>query len=164
MKTILVIAGVVMLFGIIGISSLAFFAWRVARHSHVHQDGDNVKVETPFGTVETTKDPEDAARNLGVEIYPGAEIRKDGASFATIGGVHTATLTAETSVSVDKVASFYKAKFPNALVTSSDPGRCSIVSNDQKGMVTINIEAEGDKTKIMISNVTHKSGENTSPK
>jgi hypothetical protein len=58
---------------------------------------------------------------------------------------------------VDKVASFYKSKFPNAMVTTSDAGRCTIISNDHKSMVTINIEAEGDKTKIQITNVTRKS-------
>ena len=70
----------------------------------------------------------------------------------------TATVTAESSDSVDKVASFYKAKFPNAMVTTTDAGRCTIISNDQKGMITVNIEAEGDKTKILISHVSTKSG------
>ena len=81
--------GVVVLLGILGIASLGFFAWRVAHRAHIHQNGNNVKVETPFGSVETTKDPDEAARNLGVELYPGAEVLKDGAASATFGGVHT---------------------------------------------------------------------------
>ncbi len=72
LKVVLIVVGVVVLFGILGIASLVFFATRVARHSHIHQQGNNVKVETPFGSVETTKDPEEAARNLGVDLYPGA--------------------------------------------------------------------------------------------
>ena len=56
-----------------------------------------------------------------------------------------------------KVASFYKAKFPNAMVTTSDSGRCTIISNDRKSMITVNIEAEGGKTKIMITNVSRNS-------
>ena len=66
--------GVIVLVGILGVASLGFFAWRVAHRTHVRQEGDNVKVETPFGTVETTKDPEEAARNLGVDLYPGAQV------------------------------------------------------------------------------------------
>ena len=49
----------------------------------------------------------------------------------------------------------------NAMVTSSDAGRCTIISNDKTSMITINIEAEGNKTKIQITNVT-KSGASSS--
>jgi ribosomal protein L21E len=162
LKVILIVVGVVVLLGILSIASLGFFAWRMARQAHVHQDGDNVKVDTPFGTVETTKDPEDAVRNLGVDLYPGADVRKNGSSSASFGGVHTATVNAESGDSVDKVAGFYKAKFPNAMVNTSDAGRCTIISNQHGSMVTINIESEGDKTKILITTVSHKSNSSDS--
>jgi len=157
LKVILIVVGVVVLLGILGVGSFAFFAWRIAQHAHVRQDGNNVKVETPFGNVETTQDPRDAARNLGVEIYPGAEVLKDGSASVTVGVVHTASVSSESTDSVDKIASFYKAKFPNAMVTSSDAGRSTIIANDHKSMITINIEAEGGKTKIQITNVFRKS-------
>lgn len=158
LKIILILVGVVVLLGIVGIASLGFVAWHVAHRAHIHQNGNDVKVETPFGSVETTKDPEEAARNLGVELYPGVEVLKDGATSATFGGVHTVSLKSQSTDSVDKVASFYKLKFPNAMVTTSDAGRCTIISDDHRNMVTINIEAEGDKTKIQITTVTRKSG------
>jgi hypothetical protein len=157
LKVILIVVGVIVLLGILSVGSFAFFAWRIARHAHLSQDGNNVKVETPFGNVETTQDPHDAARNLGVEIYPGAEVLKDGSASATFGGVHTASVSSESTDSVDKIASFYKGKFPNAMVTSSDADRCTIIANDRKSMITINIEAEGGKTKIQITNVFRKS-------
>jgi hypothetical protein len=156
------VVGVVVLLGIFGIASLGFFAWRVAHHTRVHQDGNNVRVETPFGSVETTKDPGEAARNLGVDLYPGAEVLKNGAASATFGNMHTVSLNSETTDSVDKVASFYKSRFPNAMVTTSDAGRCTIISNDHGNMVTINIEAEGGKAKIQITNVTRKSANSSS--
>ena len=157
LKVILIVVGVIVLLVILSFGSFAFFAWRIARQAHVRQDGNNVKVETPFGNVETTQDPRDAARNLGVEIYPGAEVLKDGSASATFGGVHTASVSSESTDSVDKIANFYKGKFPNAMVTSSDAGRCTIIANDHKSMITINIEAEGGKTKIQITNVFRKS-------
>jgi hypothetical protein len=120
LKAILIVVGVIVLFIILGVTSIAFFAWRVAHHARVRHDGDNVKVETPFGTVETTKDPQDAARNLGVDLYPGAEVLKEGSVSMTFGTVHTAALNFETSDSVDKVCSFYKPKFPNATVVTSE--------------------------------------------
>ena len=62
-----------------------------------------------------------------------------------------------------KVSAFYKQKFPDATVTSCDAGRCTIVSNDHGRILTINIDSEGDKTKIQITNVSHKSdAENSS--
>lgn len=155
LKVVLIVVGVVVLMGILGIASLGLFGWRMAHRAHIRQDGDNVKVDTPFGSVETTKDPSEAARNLGVDLYPGADIRKNGSATASFGGMRTASLTSETSDSVAKVSEFYKAKFPNAMVSTSDENRCTIISNDHNNMVTINIQAEGDKTKIQINNV-HK--------
>lgn len=157
LKVILIVVGVIVLLGILSVASVGFFAWRVAHNAHIRHEGNNVKVETPFGSVETTQDPAAAARNLGVDLYPGAEVMKDGSASATFGGVHTASVNSRSSDSVDKVAGFYKAKFPNAMVTSSDSGRCTIISNDNKSMITINIEAQGDNTKIMITNVFRNS-------
>jgi hypothetical protein len=156
LKIILIAVGVIILLGAVTVASLAFFAFRYAHHSHIRQDGDNVKVDSPFGSVETTKDPTEAVRNLGVDLYPGAEVQPDGSASATFGGVHTSSLSAETSDSPDKVCSFYKTKFPHPVVTSSDAGRCTIVSNDHNRIMTINIDAEGGKTKIQISSVTRK--------
>jgi hypothetical protein len=161
LKVVLIIVGIVAVLGILGLASAGFVAWRIAHHTRVHQEGDNVKVETPFGNVESTKDPEEVANNLGVDLYPGAEIRKNGANSASFGGFHTVSLTADTDDPVDRVSAFYKSKFPNAMVTTSDSGHCTIVSNDHKNIVTIVIEAAGDKTKIQISNV-HKGGSSDS--
>jgi len=156
-KIILIVVGVIVLLGVLGVTSVVF-AWRMAHHTHVRQEGDNVKVETPFGTVESTKDPQEAARNLGVDIYPGAKILQDGAASASFGGVHTVSVSFESDDSVDKVSSFYKSKFPNAIVTSSDSNQSTIVSNDHNNLITINIRAEGGRTKIQIANVTGKLG------
>jgi hypothetical protein len=162
LKAILIVVGVIFLVAMLGLASLGFFAWRVAHRTHVRQDGDNVKVETPFGTIETTKDPQDAARNLGVDLYPGAQVRKEGSVSMTFGNVHTAALTFETSDSVDQVCNFYKPKFPNATVVTSDANQCTIVSNVQKNMITINAKIENGKTRIAISNVSKSGTTNSS--
>ena len=157
LKVILIVVGVIVLIGTLSVASLGFFAWRVARHTHVRQEGDNVKVETPFGTVQSTKDPQEAARNLGVDLYPGAQVSTEGATSTTFGTVHTASLNFETTDPLDKVSTFYKSRFPNAMVMTSQADQCTIISNDKKNMVTINIKTEGDKTRIVITNVSHKS-------
>jgi hypothetical protein len=162
LKTILIVVGAIVLIGILAVASLGFFALRMARHTHIRQNGDDVKVETPFGTVQTTKDPQAAARNLGVDVYPGAEVLNDGAAMTTFGGVHTTAANFDSSDPVDKICSFYNSRFPNAMVRTSDANQCSIVSTDQKNMITISIRAEGGKSKIAISNVTHSSGSSSS--
>jgi hypothetical protein len=161
LKTILIVVGVVVLVGILGVTALAFFAVRMAHRARVLHEGDNVKVETPFGTVQTTKDPQEAARNLGVDLYPGAQISQAGAASATFGGIHTVALNLETSDSVDQVCSFYKPKFPNAMVTSTD-NQCKIISNDQKNVITIKAKTENGKTRIAIANVGKSGGANSS--
>ena len=158
LKVILIVVGVIVLIGVLGVASVGFFAWRIARHTRVQQEGDNVKVETPFGTVQTTSDPQEAARNLGVEIYPGAKVLKDGTTSASIGGIHNVTVSMESDDPIDKVTNFYKSKFPNAMVTASDSNQSTIVSNDRKSLITININADGNRTKILITNISGKSG------
>jgi zinc-ribbon domain len=161
-KTILIVVGAIILLGILCVGSLAIFGLRMAHRMRVRQEGGNVKVETPFGTVQTTKDPQAAARNLGVDVYPGAQVQDDGAAMTTFGGVHTTAANFESSDSVDKICSFYNSRFPNAMVKTSDANQCSIVSTDQKNIISINVSAQGGKSKITISNVTRSSGNSSS--
>jgi hypothetical protein len=162
LKGILIVVGVVVLIGILGLAAAGTFAWRLAHHGHIHQDGDNVNVQTPFGNVEANKDPAEAVRNLGVDLYPGAEVRKNSAASASFGGFRTISLTAESDDPVDKVAAFYKAKFPNAVVSTSQSGHCTIASNEHGNILTINIEASGGKTKMQIANVRKSSSDSSS--
>lgn len=157
LKVVLIVIGSIILIGVVFAVTLAFVGLHIAKRSHVTQNGDNVKVETPFGTVETSKDPEKAAKDLGVDIYPGAQVQKDGASSATFGGMHTVTASFESSDSTDKVCAFYRSKFPNANVSTSEQNRCTIVSNAAPNMVTINVESSGDGSKFQIVAVTKKS-------
>jgi hypothetical protein len=156
LKIILIVVAVIVRIGILGMVTVGIVGYRIAKSAHVSQQGDHVKVDTPFGSVETSKDPEQAAKDLGIDIYPGAEVQKNGASSATFGNIRTVTAMFESSDAPDKICTFYKSKFPAATVSSSHQNHCTIVSNDRKNMVTINIEGEGDTSKIQITNVTRK--------
>lgn len=155
-KVVLIVVGVIVVLGGIGIASLAFIAVRVARNSHVSQQGEHVKLETPFGNVETSKDPDKAVKDLGVDVYPGAEVEKNGASSATFGGNRAAAAAFQSSDSADKVCSFYRSKFPSAKVVSSSQGRCTVVSNDSNNVITVNVESSGNGCKFQISTVIKK--------
>ena len=156
LKIVLIIVGAVLIIGVLGLGALTFVGLRVAKHTHVKQEGEHVKVETPFGTVESTKDPEQAAKDLGIEIYPGAEVRQNGAASATVGSLHIVNAEFESDDPVDKVCSFYKSKFPNATVSSSDEHHCTIVSALPPNVITINAEPNGDGSRFQVSSVAKK--------
>lgn len=155
LKIVLIVVAVIVAIGILGVATVGIIGYRIAKSSHVTQQGDKVKLETPLGTI-NANDPEQAVKDLGIEVYPGAEVQKAGSADVTIFGVHTVTANFVSSDSVDKICDFYKSKFPAANVKSSDQGHCSIVSEDPKNVVTINVQASGDATRFQIASVTKK--------
>ena len=155
LKVILIVIGVFVILGVLAVSTVAFIGWRVARNMHVKHEGEHVKIDSPFGSVETSKNPEEIARDLGVDVYPGARAEKNGSATASFAGIRTASAVFKSSDSVDQVSTFYKAKFPNAMVTTSDQNRCKIIAQDQKTMTTIDIQADDGQTKIQITHVSH---------
>jgi zinc-ribbon domain len=156
LKIILIVVAVIVGLGILGLGATAFFVHRVISRSHIHQKDGDVRVETPFGTMESTTDPGQAAHDLGVDLYPGATVVKGGATNMTIGGMHTAAAEFESSDPVATVADFYKSKFPHANVTSGQEGRYNIISSDKSNLFTITIEPRDGKTRINIAKVTGK--------
>lgn len=153
LKIVLIVIAVIVALGVVGIGAVSFIAYHAVKHAHVAQNGDDVKVETPFGRFETSKDPDEVLKNLGVEIYPGAQIKKNNAAIATAGSMRTATASFSTEDSPDKVCTFYKSQFPKATVSSSDEDRCTIVNTDQKNVTTINVEHGGSTTTFQIASV-----------
>lgn len=133
---------------------MTFIGLRIARHTHVTQSGDSVHVQTPFGTVITNS--ADVSRDLGVDIYPGARMLKSNAANVETAGVHTVAAQFETDDPASKVADFYKAKFPDANVNVSNQDHYTIVSTNNKNLITINIEPQGAKTLISVANVGGK--------
>jgi hypothetical protein len=157
LKIILIIIAIIVGLGILSVGAFSFFVYRVAKSAKVSQNGDNVKIETPFGNMETSKDPAQVEKDLGIDIYPGSTVQKNGSVNMSFGNMHTVSASFESSDSVSKICDFYKSRLPNATATSSDQNRCSIISNDQKNMITVNVQSEGDSSKFQIANVSKKS-------
>lgn len=156
-KIILIVIAVIVGLGIITAGIGAYFVHRAyerVKESRIEQKDGKVKIESPFGNIETSADPGEAAKNVGVDIYPGAEVSKDGTATMTIAGMHTATAVLETSDSPQKVAEFYKSKFPSTAYSSNQGDHYSMMSGSKDDMTTVNIESRGDKTVIQISRVT----------
>ncbi len=156
LKIILIVVAVVIGLGLLAAMSTAFVAWRIARHSHIENNGGNVRVETPFGSVVSTDDASEAVRNLGIDLYPGARPLKGNAASLRIGGMHTVAAEFESDDPAEKVGEFYKSRMPDAQVSVSDGDHYNIVSTDKKNVVTINIEPQDGKTRIHIATVSGK--------
>ncbi len=148
-KIILMVVAVFFLLGATVVGVLIYGAYRVA--DSAKQAVEEGRVETPFGTVDTTKDAVEAAKDIGVELYPGATPAKEGSSSVNFGGVSATTIVLETSDSPQKVFEFYKAEFPDANMTSSEGDQHTIMAGDKDSWVTVVIAAEGDKTRITIA-------------
>jgi hypothetical protein len=160
LKIILLIIAIIVGLGILSVGAFSFFVYRVAKSARVSHDGQHVKVETPFGNMETSKDPEQAAKDLGVDIYPGAQAQKTGNASMTFGNMHTVTASFQSSDSADKICDFYKSRLPNATSTSAQ-NRCNVIFSDQQNnhMITVNVQSDGDTSKIQIASVTKKASD-----
>ena len=154
LKIILIVVAVIFVLGFLGIGTLTFVVRRIAHHHRVDNNDGNVRVETPFGSVQSSNNPDEASRNLGIDLYPGGRVLTG--NTATVGGMHTIEAEFESDDSAEKVMAFYTSKLPTANVTAKDQNHYTIVSTDKKNLVTINIVPEGSKTHITIANVSGK--------
>ena len=150
LKIVLVIVGVILLIGVLAVTTIGIIGYRIVKSAKVSHKGDNVKIETPFGNVEGSSDPQKTAEQLGIEIYPGAQVQKAGAASVTFGSLHTVTANFESSDSVDKVCDFYRSKFPRATVQSSDQTHCSIVASGPDNLTTVTADSKDDGSSFQI--------------
>jgi hypothetical protein len=161
LKIVLIIIAVVVGLGIIGVTAVGYMAYRFAKSSHLEEKNGKVKIQSPFGNMETTTDPDEAAKNIGVDLYPGAQMSRNGSATVTIGGMHTTSAVMETSDEPAKVAEFYREKLPNIKYSTAQGDHYSMASGDRDDMISINIQGQGDgKTMIQISRVTKAASTN----
>ncbi len=155
---IVILVGLALLASIAGVLGFRYFA----RKMRVETSGDRAKVTTPFGTV-TTGDAAETARQLGVEVYPGARPLPGGAAV-NFGGFKTAAAEFQTPDTPDQVQTWYRARYPRSEINVSDQNQHTMVFSTSKGMVTINMEPRDNGTHIQISQVGGAGGGEQEPK
>jgi hypothetical protein len=154
LKIILIILAVVVGLIIVAAGSCAYFVHR-AIHSHVNSKNGEVSIDTPFGSLNGSSDPAEAAKNTGVDLYPGATMKQGASANMTIGKMHTATATYDSDDAPSAVADFYKSKYPDAQFTQNPNGQYSIISGSKDNLTTIMIEPRDGKTRIVVAKVTN---------
>jgi len=158
LKIVLVIVGSIVLIGVLGMVTCGIVIHRAIKNAKVTQNGDKVKIDSPFGSMDT--DPEQTVKDLDVDIYPGAQVQKAGTASMSFGPIRTVTGIFDSSDPVGKVCDFYRAKFPNANVSSSDQNQCSIISGGPGNSTTVTVQSSGDGSKITIARVSKKTASN----
>ncbi len=151
-KIVLVVIAVLVGLTVIGGVTATLIGLKIARGVKVETQGDHARVVTPFGTVESDGDAVQAARNLGVDVYPGAR-PLPGASSVKMGGFSTVTASFETPDPPDAVQAWYHSRFPRSNLSVNDQNSHTLAFATDKGMVSIVIEATGRGSHIQISNV-----------
>ena len=150
-KIILIIVVVIIGLGILG-SMAAFFALRkMARSVRVDSSTGSTRVETPFGTV-ATDDANEVAKQLGVDVYPGARSLK-GSSSVSFAGMKVASARFESDDAPAKVMEFYRRRFPRSNINVADDNQKTVVFSNDQGMIAIKIHSRGDGSLIEISRV-----------
>ena len=157
-KVLLIILAVVFGLFVVGGAVATFVAWRFAKSVKVESGaGGATTVKTPFGTI-TADDPVATARELGIDVYPGATPLK-GSATVNFAGMKVASARFETSDSPDEVAEFYKNKYPGANVRVMDEDRRSLTFAGPNGMLAVQLYKSSDGTVIEMSRVGKPSSE-----
>ncbi len=123
-----VLAGL-FLAGVLVLAGLFFVGWKFTRDVRVEtresESGKVVRVETPIGSLRVNSREKADPRNLGIPIYPKAEISAQDAKSASIqldlgeehADLNVAAAVYTTDDSVDQVREFYKKEVPHAMLT-----------------------------------------------
>ncbi|HEU5453255.1 MAG TPA: zinc ribbon domain-containing protein [Terriglobales bacterium] len=158
LKIALIVFAVLVALALVGTASVAIIGLRIARATRIHASGDDATVQTPFGEVKSTHDAAQVARDLGVDVYPGAR-PLEGAGVVNLPGLHVGGANFESSDSLDKVAEFYRRQFPKAAIDVAERDHQTFVVTASSGMVTIDLRRAGDGTEIHLASMGAKPGD-----
>ena len=151
-KVLLTILAVIVGLCIIGGATATFFAWKFAKSVKVQEStGGATTVKTPFGTI-TADDPVATARELGIDVYPGATPLK-GAATVNFAGLKVASARFETGDTPDTVLEFYKKRYPNASLRVVNEQNRTLTFGGSNGMLAVHVRNRGDGTLIEMSRV-----------
>lgn len=157
LRIALIVVAAVIALGICGAIGTVLVLKKVAHRVRVNVGPNSATVTTPSGTV-TTDDPAVVARQLGVDVFPGARGIKGGASVG-FGNMQVVAAKFESDAAPDKVLDFYQRRYPRATVRVVGNDNSMVFSTDQ-GMVTIKVHPRGDGSLLEIARIAGGPGGN----
>jgi len=154
LKIVLIVIAVVVGLGVLGIGTLAFIGWRVAKSASVTSNGNGgVSVSVPGGGSITTGTASTLTeQDLGVPLYPGASLDTAGSSTIVRGTSKVVQAAYWTSDPVSSVTAFYQSKLGSGLNVMGLGGETIMNYGSGNNTVTMMVDSESGKTKV---NVIH---------
>lgn len=150
LSIVLIILAAVIVLGALATIGTVIALKRMAHRVRVEAGPNSAVITTPFGSV-TADDPSVVAKQLGVEVYPGARGLK-GSAAVGFGGMQVAAAKFESDATPEKIIEFYQRKYPKAALRVVGSDNSMVFSTDQ-GMVTIKVRARGDGSVLEIARV-----------
>ncbi len=144
LKVIVIIFLVIVGLGILGSAVAGYFIYNAAQRA---------KADLRQGiTVNSSQDATEVAKQLGVDVYPGAKSAGESSSVS-IGGFSTGAAEFSSDDAPDKVADFYRKRYPRSKVNVSSENQQVLVIPGHHGMITITVEPDGSGSRIKIASV-----------
>jgi hypothetical protein len=160
LRIVLIVVAIVFALGICATVGTILVLKKVAHRVRVDSGPNSTVVTTPFGTV-TTDDPALVAKQLGVEVYPGARGLKGGASVG-FGNMQIAAAKFESDDAPAKVMGFYQRRYPKANIRVVGSDNSMVISTNQ-GMITIKVHSRGDGSLLEIARVSGVNDDESKP-
>jgi hypothetical protein len=125
----------------------------------VRNAGDEVHVDTPFGSVNVQHGNNGRPESLGIPLYPNSKVAGKGGTanvdFSEVFGdkdLHIVAGKWETTDPIDKVQKYYEDKFPDISVVQHD-GEVEMHGADRRGKRVIVLRSRHGLTEISLASV-----------
>jgi hypothetical protein len=160
LKIVLIVVGIVVLFGAIGTVTCVYFAYKAKqRLTGMVETAKTMTSREGTPEISLEKGGEgseaEAAATVDVPPYPGATATEGGGQFSFGGRGGISSQQYETPDSVDQVLAFYKDKLGSKAHVQESEGKAILTLATKNGLSTVTItrEAEAEKTKITIARI-----------
>lgn len=123
------------------------------RHTTIVTTGkDGSRVEAPSVTVTTNANPAQLAKQLGLEILPGATESKG--AQAEMNNSNIITVSFRTKETPRRVMGFYHVRYPDATVKAEGKGAVLVLVS-LRDTLTIKAIPNGGATEVQVSDIQH---------
>jgi len=166
-RLVAIVVGVIFAIGMLTVAGLAVagfvFASKVRVSTVQDEQGreKTVKLDTPFGSLRVDQEHRIDPQSLGIPIYPGATVTRQGAGGARVSldldfadqSLQVAALEMETPDRVDKVAEFYQDRAADFLITRHASGKVEFLWERGRLKKVVALEERRGRTRIALARI-----------
>jgi hypothetical protein len=110
------------------------------------------RVESPFGVLSSSKNPEQLAHSLGLDVYPGATGPQG--TQVDLNNTIIVSLQFQSRDPGPRIISYYHVRYPDATVKADKDG-LRLVQLNPRDTLTIEALTDSQGTRIRVSDIRH---------